>query len=42
MIQKEKSEIIINRLENFLNNIEVYYENEKEESYDPLKNFDFS
>jgi len=41
-VQKEKSEIIINRLDNFLNNIEVYYENEKEESYDPLKNFDFS
>lgn len=41
-MQKEKSEIIINRLDNFLNNIEVYYENEKEESYDPLKNFDFS
>jgi len=33
MIQKEKSEIM-NRLENFLNNIE------KEESYNPLKNFD--
>jgi hypothetical protein len=32
----------MNRLENFLNNIEVYYENEKEESYDPLKNLDFS